>query len=273
MKKANTTPPADLSREKYWNEQYVAYWKARVEESNDGASDTSKVITGDVKSSTNAAYLQAIGFLQIGKTDDVLELGCGFGRSLPALCGAARQVTAVDISEQMIAEAERTCQEQNVSFHVSQGESLPFADATFDAIVCFATFDAMYQTAALVEMSRLCRSNARVLITGKSDDYHDDDEAALAAEIGARAKGHPNYFTDVTKLLGNLDVFGFRLEVARYFARRGDFSRNAERGAHDGKFYEYMLVLSKAGVCSVARDFLISAAVSRTFSRREAAEL
>ncbi len=262
----------DAEREKYWNEDYVRYWKARVEEANKSGTDASSMVAGDAKTSTDKLYIDAIGLLQLSKTDRVLELGCGFGRSLPVLCGAALHVTAVDISREMIHAARESCEEKNISFHVSPSEGLPFADDSFDAVVCFAAFDAMYQSEALMEMNRVSRLGARVLITGKNDDYFDDDAAAVAAEIGARAKKHPNYFTDVSRLLGNLDKFGFEVETQKYFLRRGDFAKEIALAERPKSFYEYLLVLKKISACSVRKDFLISDKTSKTYIRRHARE-
>lgn len=259
----------DAEREKYWNEDYVRYWKARVDEANKSGVDTSSLIAGDSKASTDRLYVDAIGFLQLSKGDEVLELGCGFGRSLPVLCRAARHVTAVDISKEMIRAARESCEEKNASFHVSPSEALPFADDSFDAVVCFAAFDAMYQSEALREMNRVSRLGARVLITGKNDDYFDDDSAALAAEAGARAKKHPNYFTDVNLLARNLDKFGFRIQAQKYFLRRGDFARDIATTERPERFYEYLFVLKKTGACSAGDDLVISSEISKAYARHE----
>lgn len=259
----------DAEREKYWNEDYVRYWKARVDEANKSGADTSNLIAGDSKASTDRLYVDAIGFLRLNKDDEVLELGCGFGRSLPVLCQAARYVAAVDISKEMIRAARESCEEKNVSFHVSPSENLPFADDSFDAVVCFAAFDAMYQSEALREMNRVSRPGARVLITGKNVDYFDDDSAALAAETGARAKKHPNYFTDVSLLTGNLNKFGFEIQAQKYFLRRGDFANGAAREEKPEKFYEYLLVLKKMRASNAGDDLAISSDISKTYARRK----
>lgn len=269
MKKSVKHKLGNSEREKYWNEDYVRYWKARVEEANKCGNDTSTMVTGDAKTSTDNLYIDAIGLLQINKTDKVLELGCGFGRSLPMLCRSALQVTAVDISEEMINAAKDSCQEGNISFHVSPSEELPFSDGSFDAVVCFAAFDAMYQSEALIEMNRVSRLGAKVLITGKNDNYFDDDSAALAAESGARAKGHPNYFTDVNILIKNLDKLGFDIEVQKYFLRRGDFAKEIARKKRPEKFYEYLLVLKKISACNASEDFVISSKISKTYARQK----
>jgi len=260
----------DVDRKKYWNEDYVRYWKSRVEEANESKGNASHMVEGDVKTTTDDLYLNAIDLLKITKSDHVLEIGCGFGRSLNTLCGVALHVTATDISEQMIVAAKQACQESNIAFHVSPSEDLPFPDESFDVVVCFAAFDAMYQAEALIEMNRVCRPGARVLITGKNDNYHDDDTPAMAAEIGAREKNHPNYFTDVVKLVRNINEFGFGIETQRYYQRRGDFANETAYTEMPERFYEYLLVLRKTDGCHATGDFRISEKISKTHCRQGA---
>ena len=260
---------ADSKRERYWNEDYVRYWKARVEEANKSGADTSGMVKGDAKTGADGIYIDAIGLLQIKMTDRVLELGCGFGRSLPVLCKIALEVAAVDISKEMIKTAREFCQEKNISFHVSQSEDLPFSDESFGAVVCFAAFDAMYQAEALIEMNRVSRTGARVLITAKNDDYYDDDSVALEAEIGARAKRHPNYFTDVDKLIKNIHKLGFDIQTQKYYLRRGDFAKQIAKEERPRMFYEYLIVLKKVKTWSrrECEDLVISGKISKTYAR------
>jgi len=62
---------------------------------------------------------------------DVLEIGCGVGRLVPALLPRVRSYTGVDIAPSMVAEARRrcaaTCAEDRVRFLVSDGLALPEA--------------------------------------------------------------------------------------------------------------------------------------------------
>jgi SAM-dependent methyltransferase len=266
-------PEEDLKRRKYWNDGYAAYWRNRVNEANDSDSDKSALVQGDGKTSADSIYLEAIGLLNLSKDDHVLELGCGFGRSVPALCQAAARVTAADISDEMIAIARAECSEPNVTFVVSPSEDLPFQDDSFDVILCFAAFDAMYQAEALLEISRVTKSNGRVLITGKSDNYFDDDLPAYQAEIGARAKGHPNYFTDVPVLIANMAKFGLSLIVERYYCRRGDFLKGVHTGITNrpDRFYEYLFVIRKSGGADLPGNVEISTKVSKTAKRISAA--
>lgn len=235
----------DQNRLHYWNENYVQYWKARVAEANTAHSWSSAMVAGDGATTNDARYLQAIELLRINRKHSVLELGCGFGRSLPILSWLANEVAAVDISEQMIDAAKRDFAATNISFHVSPSEDLPFDDDKFDRIVCFAAFDAMFQTEALLEMHRICKMGGRILLTGKNDNYHPDDRKAHEAELGARNKGHPNYFTDVKRLLSDLMHFGLSAVSEQYYERRGDFSDGLERKEMPTHFYEYLLILEK----------------------------
>ncbi len=66
----------------------------------------------------------------------VLDLGCGTGRHSLWLAAAGAEVTAIDFSEGMLAEARRKPGAQAVRFVVHDlHEGLPFAAGTFDRVV------------------------------------------------------------------------------------------------------------------------------------------
>lgn len=66
----------------------------------------------------------------------VLDLGCGTGRHALWLAGAGAQVTAVDFSPGMLAEAERKPGAETVRFLPHDlHEPLPFPSATFELVV------------------------------------------------------------------------------------------------------------------------------------------
>jgi len=263
MKKNNAM---NDDRLKYWNNNYVNYWERRVREANEHGSGESQMVRGDVTASTDNVYRKAIGLLDINAKHQVLELGCGFGRSLPTLSLMAAEVAAVDISEQMINAARREFGAPNITFRVSPAEDLPFEDGKFDRIVCFAAFDAMWQTEALMEMHRVCKPGGKVLLTGKNDHYHNDDTKAYEAEVGAREKGHPNYYTDVKMMFGDLGCFGMKVVSSRYYERRGDFSDGLEISEMPIQFYEYLFVLEKNGVWRVDSDRVYYSPISKTYS-------
>ena len=157
--------------------------------------------------------------------------------------------------------------EKNLEFVVTESENMPFDNNSYDVVVCFAAFDAMYQTKALIEINRICKAGGRVLITGKNDNYFIDDQIAIQAEIGARKKGHPNYFTNTKKLINYIDDFGFSIEVERYFLRRGDFSSKNYCNSIQDNFYEYLFVLKKTSCSKIHQNVKISDTTSKTYRK------
>jgi len=254
-------------REKYWNEDYTKYWKKRVDEANNDNIETSNIVAKDSKTTTDEVYLEAISLLKINKEDKIIELGAGFGRSLSLLCSLAKHVSALDISDSMLELAKKNVEAQNIDYYVSPSEETPFENNSFNVAICFAAFDAMYQTNALIEINRICKNNGKVLITGKNDNYRDDDKEAFDAEIGARKKNHPNYFTDVVRLIDIIESFGFKVLNKRFFIQRGDFGLGVFTTKLPEHFYEFLFILEKVSKSSIDIDKVISCSISKTFNR------
>lgn len=105
----------------------------------------------------------------------VLDLGCGQGRHALAAYwfSAAQQVVAVDINPQDLAVAqlrkgdfpqpdpEKTC----VFLH-ADGTRLPFADDTFDVVICSEVLEHIihYET-MLGEIHRVCKSGGQLAVS------------------------------------------------------------------------------------------------------------
>lgn len=258
-------------RKQYWDEKYRDYWMQRVAETNHAgaATGTSRLNPNDKLTSSDHIYLEAIESLQIPEGATILEMGCGFGRSIPFLRPLSGKLHLIDISEAMVKTAtENFAGDRDICFHVCEAEKTPFEKDTFDTIVCFAVFDALYQSMALSEMNRICKAGAQLLLTGKNDNYCDDDEEAYVAEVRAREKGHPNYFTKVADLVKNIDRFGFNIRDARYYERRGDFAGAKFEKVMPEKFYEYQFVLEKTRSVQLPVELSISDAFSATWHRK-----
>jgi ubiquinone/menaquinone biosynthesis C-methylase UbiE len=200
--------------------------------------------------------------LDINGDDAVLELGCGFGRSIPYLASKAWNISAIDISEEMIRSAKSNYSKlfQLVNFCVAEAEHLPYDGESFNKIVCYAVFDALYQKEALVEMNRVLKNGGKLLITGKNDNYLDEDEGAFIAEVNARSKGHPNYCTNVKLLLDKIAWFGFSICTSRFFLLRGDENANKYVNSLPENFYTYLLILKK--ISSIVTPIDISSSFS-----------
>lgn len=258
-----------MDRKKYWNKSYIDYWKRRVSEANIH-NKTSQINKDDCLTNSDQQYFRAIEFLGLQKNKSILEMGCGFGRSLPFLYNFSKKLTAIDISEDMIFEAKRKYNElEEVSYFVCEAEQTPLRSSSFSYIICYGVFDALYQAKALLEMNRLIKTGGNVLISGKNDNYYDDDDLAYTAEVNARNKRHPNYFTDVNLLLsGVIKEFGFEIEKVKFFERRGDMAKDKYLIKVPQFFYEYIMVIRKVeDAKSITID--ISNLFSKTFYRRK----
>lgn len=68
----------------------------------------------------------------------VLDLGCGDGRLALGAAPYAKSVVGLDIEADLIESARRRAREaglRNVRFEVGAGQSLPFADGSFDLVL------------------------------------------------------------------------------------------------------------------------------------------
>jgi len=235
-----------MNRKEYWSNNYLKYWQERVAEANED-NGYSKIIKGDKITDSNEEYLNAIELLSPENDSSILELGCGFGRSLPYLYNISKNITAIDISDDMVSEAKKNYSNlEEIKYFVSDAESTPLASKSFLYVICYAVFDALYQDKALVEINRLLEKDGYALISGKNDNYNNDDELAFIAEVNARKKNHPNYFTNINLLLdGEIEKFGFCIEEIRFYERRGDTSGNNYKLEKPDFFYEYIMKIKK----------------------------
>jgi ubiquinone/menaquinone biosynthesis C-methylase UbiE len=112
----------------------------------------------------------------------VLDVGTGTGRAAIALARRGAVVTGVDASEEMLAVARRRASEANLSISFSREDAhrLPFADGSFDAVVCLRVL--MHTPGWRRSIAELCRvSRHRVVV-----DYPALASAALLQSLARR---------------------------------------------------------------------------------------
>lgn len=100
-----------------------------------------------------------------------LDLGCGLGRVTRPLAGRFDEVVGVDVSSEMVRRAEElhpAAEFPNVSFHATDGVSLPLEDESVDFVFSYEVFqhlpsrDVMH--ANLREVARVLRPEGLALI-------------------------------------------------------------------------------------------------------------
>jgi len=93
---------------------------------------------------------------------DVLEIGPGYGVTTRWLAGKGGRLTAVEVDPDL-AEGVRAGFGDRVDVHTGDGANLPFADASFDTVVCFTM---LHHVPSPEQQDRLFAEAARVLRPG-----------------------------------------------------------------------------------------------------------
>jgi ubiquinone/menaquinone biosynthesis C-methylase UbiE len=102
-----------------------------------GEDEASAYATMD-HAAPNEAFVTRL--LELGASGEMLDIGTGPGQIPLLLCErqAAARITAIDLSEAMLREAERLCavspHAARLRFEVVDAKALPYADARFDAV-------------------------------------------------------------------------------------------------------------------------------------------
>jgi SAM-dependent methyltransferase len=177
----------------------------------------------------------------IGETAGrVLDVGCGPGIVTSALAEGAQEVVALDLIPQMLEQARERCAKAgrtNVVFKEGSATALPFADATFDAVVTRLSFHHFAEpNVALKEMLRVLRRGGILTIADVvSSEEPDKSELQNAIEV-LRDPSHVRMLpaTELIALIAQSGVAIERLEAwdkAREFEEWLGIVANPERVA------------------------------------------
>ncbi|GLY36508.1 methyltransferase type 11 [Amycolatopsis sp. NBRC 101858] len=161
---------------------------------------------------------------------DVLEVAPGPGFFAVELAKRGFHVTGLDISHTMVEIALEEARKAGVDVDFRQGDvtHAPFADESFDFLVCQAAFKNFRQpVAALNEMHRVLRPGGFAVI-------HDLNHEATGADIGREVAG-----------MNVGAVAGFTVRQTLGWLRRRAFTREQ---------FEALAAESAFGGCSVTAD-------------------
>jgi SAM-dependent methyltransferase len=130
----------------------------------------------------------AVGIAALLDLGDVLDAGSGNGAAASELAPYCRSLTCIDSNDRMIEAAkERLAKLSHVRAQVADVHDLPFADASFDAVMLFHTLTYAAQPAkALSECARVLRPGGRLVLLCL--DQHKQLE--VTARYGER---HPGF--------------------------------------------------------------------------------
>lgn len=163
----------------------------------------------------SSGYQYALGILQPGSNDLLLDVGCGTG----FFCDMARKtganVTGIDATAEFIAIAKKRTPE--VVFLTGEMEQLPFGDSSFDIVTGFNSFQYAENTRnALIEAKRVLKPDGKLtaMIWGNREDC---EAAAFLKAAGSLMPppppGAPGPFamTENHLLESILETIGFKI--------------------------------------------------------------
>lgn len=97
--------------------------------------------------------------------DSTVEVGCGVGRLTPAIAARSGQVTAIDMTERMLAAARESCAGlSNVEFVKTRAERLPLPGRTFDVAVSVWVLMHVLDPERLASVCRALAASCRYLV-------------------------------------------------------------------------------------------------------------
>jgi len=219
-----------------FDDKYTEYWRTAVDHPVDGIE-----IPGG---SQVELFLRE---MSIKIEDNVLDLGCSYGRMFAVLSKFTSNVFGVDPEESAVIQARIT---GYLDARVGSAENIPFASNFFNQVFCWAVFEIVDQTRTLIEANRVLIIGGECLISGKNYAYYENDEAAFIAEKNAFLKDFKQNFTNLDLMIDQLSLFGFKLKLKHHFAQRGDLAKTLRRedivtDPSTNECYEFVVVLEK----------------------------
>ena len=158
-------------------------------------------------------YPQMLAELEREPFADVLDVGCGTGAVVELLHGEHPEVrcTGLDLTPDMIAVAQKKGL-SNCTFVVGDAEDLPFADASFDAVLCSNSFHHYPDPAAFFAGAlRVLRPGGRLILR----DYTSNDFVVWLMNT---------FELPLTRLVGHGDVRILKLAEFRALAEAAGFA-------------------------------------------------
>lgn len=118
---------------------------------------------GKARADRRASYFIQIGDITAGKK--VLEIGCGTGEFTKRIAQTGADITAVDISPDLLEVARSGVTNINVRFYVQNVEKLDFEDGSFDVVIGSSILHHLNLNPAIKEVYRVLRRGGRVVFT------------------------------------------------------------------------------------------------------------
>ena len=158
--------------------------------------------------------------LELDGSDRLLDVACGTGWASRTAAEKGASVMGIDLSSEMIRQASRlVAGHGGVRFALADAEDLPFADASFTALLCTNAFHHYPHPDRVVrEMTRVMAPGGRLVI----GDASADEAAARIADVFLRRfePGHVRLYR-LAELGAFLHTAGLSKVVAKRLSNGG----------------------------------------------------
>ena len=185
--------------------------------------------------------------MDLKKGSNLLDVGCGFGRTFKFFLDFKVNITGVDISKKMIKAASKDFDKEELvkKLIISPAEKLPFEDSKFDYLASFGTFDCTNQNLVLPEMLRVVKPEACCVFPEKTivTNLKTKKLMPLKLELHLRATRILSPFTK--KMVNQLISGGNLIKEELFFLNRGDTTDLDYKNKNPGQFYEYTIYVIK----------------------------
>ncbi len=119
-------------------------------------------------------YAIAMDFVQ---DKEVLDIACGEGYGSNLLAENARQVSGIDIDNNIISKAKNKYRKKNLQFLTGATENIPTADKQFDVVVSFETLEHIADHEKMMtEIKRVLQPDGLLVISTPDKKNYSDKE-------------------------------------------------------------------------------------------------
>ena len=195
-------------------------------------------------------YLHKLALEQVGvcnATDVVLDFGCGIGRLSHWLGDKCSRVYGIDIGKEVLSIAAQHNARANVIYQVYDGETIPFAESSFDVILLVGVFHrkSIFPEDKLArilgEFYRVLKPNGRIIMIGsmygrrQSPSYRREEILTHFAKQNLTCTSHYPIRKGRTPLLY---MIRYGLIPPRFIPRLAQHELSKRRHEHEA-FYDY----------------------------------
>jgi SAM-dependent methyltransferase len=134
-----------------------------------------RLLMGHTAPGMRGEHRIALGMLSLTGGERVLDVACGPGNFTRGFASAAEDglIVGLDASSTMLARAVEQTSAANVAYVRGDASALPFRDASFDAICCFAALYLIERPMrALDEIARVLAPGGRIALLASCNRGH-----------------------------------------------------------------------------------------------------